>query len=475
MAKDLRTFLAELEPDQIKVVRKPVDPEFEVTALVDRMEDDPAYPGFPAVLCENVGGSEIPLLINLHGTYERLARSIGSDVHSMVPEYALREGSGIKPVTVDTTATAPVQEVVLTGDDIDVGLLPLLKHQELDAGKYITSAVTICRDPDSGKINAGIFRHQQQGRDQVGIQVNPAHHTAYVLRKLREQKKPMEVALVIGHHPALLMGAVSKLEGIGGELDVVGGLLGEPLEMVPCKTVDLEVPARAEIVIEGVIDTDPDATAVEGPFGEYPRFYTRTGPQPYVKITAITMRRKPIFVDVFNAHTEHSMLGGLPRMGSIYRRVKEAVPTVTGVHLPLSGMARSHLYLSMSKRVEGEPKLAACAALAVDPLLKHVFVVDDDVDVFNEVETLWCLATRFQADRDLTIMPGFLGGQLNPVTYGHNREEKGPMETKLIFDCTKPVPPAVFPPSCRVPPEVVARVDHRGLLENGDALASYLD
>ena len=364
MAKDLRTFLAELEPGQVKVVRKPVDPEFEVTALVDRMEDDPAYPGFPAVLCENVGGSEIPLLINLHGTYERLARSIGADVHSMVPEYALREGSGIKPVTVDT---APVQEVVLTGDDIDVGLLPLLKHQELDAGKYITSAVTICRDPDSGKINAGIFRHQQQGRDQVGIQVNPAHHTAYVLRKLREQRKPMEVALVIGHHPALLMGAVSKLEGIGGELDVVGGLLGEPLEMVPCKTVDLEVPARAEIVIEGVIDTDPDATAVEGPFGEYPRFYTRTGPQPYVKITAITMRRKPIFVDVFNAHTEHSMLGGLPRMGSIYRRVKEAVPTVTGVHLPLSGMARSHLYLSMSKRVEGEPKLAACAALAVDP------------------------------------------------------------------------------------------------------------
>jgi 2,5-furandicarboxylate decarboxylase 1 len=270
------------------------------------------------------------------------------------------------------------------------------------------------------------------------------------------------------------MGAVSKLEGIGGELDVVGGLLAEPLEMVPAVSVDLEVPARAEIVIEGVIDTDPEATAIEGPFGEYPRFYTKVGPQPYVRITAITMRAKPIFVDVFNAHTEHSILGALPRMGSIYRRVADAVPTVTGVNLPLSGMARSHLYLSMRKRVEGEPKLAACAALAVDPLLKHVFVVDDDIDVFNEVDTLWCLASRFQADRDLTIMPGFLGGQLNPVTYGHNRNEKGPMETKLIFDCTKPTPPVPFPPSCRVPPEVVARTDHRPLLGGSEAASDLL-
>lgn len=476
MAQDLRTFLAELHsaaPEQLKIVDKHVDPDFEAAAVVDRMEDDPAYPGFPAVLFTSVGDSDIPLLINLHGTYERLARSVGTDVYGMVREYAEREGSGVRPVTVEP-GTAPVQEVVLTGSDIDLSRLPMIKHQELDAGKYITSAVTVCRDPDSGRINAGIFRHQYQGTDQLGIQVNPAHHTAYVMRALREQGKPMEVALVIGHHPALLMGAVSKLEGIGGELDVVGGLLGEPLEMVACKTVDLEVPARAEIVIEGVIDTDPDAMQEEGPFGEYPRFYTGHGPQPYVKVTAVTMRRRPIFVDVFNAHTEHSMLGGLPRMGSIYRRVKEAVPSVTAVNLPLSGMARSHLYISMRKRVEGEPKLAACAALAVDSLLKHVFVVDDDVDVFNEVDTLWCLATRFQADRDLTIMPNFLGGHLNPVAYGYHREERGPMETKLIFDCTKPAAPNKFPPSCRVPPEVVSRIDHRSLLTDVLDLPDFL-
>jgi 2,5-furandicarboxylate decarboxylase 1 len=465
MAKDLRSYLDELvvaHPEQLKVVRKRVDPDFEAAAIVDRMEDEPGrWPGFPAVLFEQVGDSEIPLLLNLHGTYERLALSIGTDVHGMVPEYARREGQPIPSVVVDD---APVHEVVWTGDEIDVSRLPMLRHQELDAGRYITSGVTLSRDPESGATNAGIFRHQYQGPRQIGIQVNPAHHTGYILRQYRERGERMETALVIGHHPAVTMGAVSKLPGVGGELEVAGGLLGEPVEMVRCKTVDLSVPARAEIVIEGFVDTDPEKTEIEGPFGEYPRYYTKVGPQPYIQVTAVTMRRDAIFVDVFNAATEHSILGGLPRMGSIYRRVKEALPAVKAVNLPLSGMARSHLYISMKKASEGEPKIAACAALAVDPLLKHVFVVDDDVDVFNEVDTLWCLATRFQADRDLTVLPNFLGGQLNPVTYGYRREEKGVMETKLIFDCTKPVG-VDFPPMCRVPPDVVERMDPADWLE----------
>ena len=460
MSQDLRTYLDQLvtkHPEQLKIVDAEVDPVFEATAIVDKMQYDERYPGFPAVLFRNIKGSTMPMLINLHGSYQRLALSIGTDVHGMVAEYSRREGKGF-PVTRVSSEKAPVQELVLTGDQIDLTKWPLLVHQELDAGKYITSGTTICRDPESGRLNAGIFRHQLQGPRAVGFMTNPANHTSYVLRALREMKKPMEVAIVIGHHPAMLMGAVSKLGGIGGELEVMGGLLGEPLEVVKCKTVDLEVPARAEIVIEGIVDTDPAATRKEGPFGEYPRYYTMLGPFPWVEVTAVTMRRDPIYVDVFNAHTEHSLLGAMPRMGSILRRVKEAMPTVTAINLPLSGMGRSHLYISMKKRVDGEPKIAACAAFAVDPNLKHIWIVDDDIDVFNEVDVLWMLATRFQADRDLTIMPNFLGGHLNPATYGTKREEKGPMETKLIFDCTKPAPPATYPPMTRVPPEVVQRV-----------------
>lgn len=467
MAQDLRTYLDALtkaNPNAIKIVEEEVDPEFEATAIVHKILNDPDYPGYPAVLFKNIKGSPVPNMLNLHGTYDRVALSIGSDVAGMVPEYAKREGNPI-PTTMVDSANAPVHEVVWTGDDIDITKLPFLVHQELDAGKYITSAATISRDPDSGRLNAGIFRHQIQGPKQVGFMTNPAHHTSYILRANREAKRPMEVALVIGHHPAMLMAAVSKLPGIGGEMEVMGGLLGESVEMVKCKTVDLEVPAHAEIVIEGIVDTDPEKVQNEGPFGEYPLYYTRLGPMPWVKITAVTMRTKPIYVDVFNAHREHLVLGALPRMGSIYRRVREAMPTVTAVNLPLMGI-RSTLFIQMKKRVEGEPKIAACAAFAVDPILKHIYIVDDDIDVFDNDQVMWAMTTRFQADRDLIIMPNFLGGHLNPVTYGWHREEKGPQETKLIIDCTKPAAPVTFPPACRVPPEVVEAVQPKQLLKD---------
>jgi 2,5-furandicarboxylate decarboxylase 1 len=217
-------------------------------------------------------------------------------------------------------------------------------------------------------------------------------------------------------------------------------------------------------VIEGVVDTDPEKVQNEGPFGEYPLYYTRLGPMPWLQVTAITMRHDPIYVDVFNAHREHLVLGALPKMGSILRRVREAMPTVTAVNLPLMGI-RSTLFIAMKKRVEGEPKIAAAAAFAVDPILKHIYIVDDDIDVYDSDQVMWAMTTRFQADRDLTILPNFLGGHLNPVTYGWNREEKGPQETKLIIDCTRPAPPITFPPACRVPPDVVDATDPQGLIE----------
>jgi 2,5-furandicarboxylate decarboxylase 1 len=476
MAQDLRTYLDQLvkhDPGQLKIVEEEIDPEFEAAAIVHKMEKDPRYPGFPAVLFKNIKGSKIPLMLNLHGTFERVALSINSDVAGMVPEYGKREGSPI-PTTLVESEAAPVHEVVLTGDDIDATKLPSIVHQELDAGRYITSAAAISRDPDSGRLNAGIFRHQIQGPRQVGFMTNPAHHTSYILRNYRDQGRKMEVALVIGHHPAMLMAAVSKLPGIGGELEVMGGLLGESVEVVNCKTIDIQVPARAEIVIEGIVDTDPEKVQNEGPFGEYPLYYTRLGPMPWLEITAITMRKQPIYVDVFNAHREHLVLGALPRMGGIYRRVRESIPTVTAVNLPLMGI-RSTLFIAMKKKVDGEPKIAASAAFAVDPILKHIFIVDDDIDVFDNDQVMWAFTTRFQGDRDLIVMPNFLGGHLNPVTYGFHREEKGPMETKMIMDCTRPAPPATFPPACRVPPDVIERVKPSEVVIDYDAKTSLVN
>jgi 2,5-furandicarboxylate decarboxylase 1 len=467
MGKDLRSYLQELvqkRPNQVKIVEQEVDRKWEITGFIEKMRKDPRFPEFPAVLFTNVKGSKFPVLINLCGSYDRLALSIETTVKTMVPEYAKREAHAT-PTAEISRKEAPVKEVIWKGDQIDLSKLPAVWHNELDSGYYIDAGVSLLRDPDSGKINAGIYRNEVQNSKEFGFMSNPAHHGSYILRRMRELGKPLEVAVVIGHHPAFLMAAVSKLAGIGGELEAAGGLLNEPLEVVPAETVDLMVPARAEIVIEGIIDTDITAMRQEGPFGEYPRFYTGVGPMPYVKTTAITMRKDAIFQTVFNAHIEHTCLGGLPRMGSLFRRVKEAVPSVTMANLPVSGMGRSHAYISMKKSSDGQPKQVAFAAFAVDSLIKHVFVVDDDVDVFDEVEVLWCMCTRFQADRDLAIIPYALGSHLLPNSYDIHRNEQVAdrhqkvMETKMILDLTKPAPPTPFPPRCQVPPDVVERVN----------------
>lgn len=473
MAKDLRTYLAQLSethPAHLKVVDQEVDRKWEITAFVEKLRRDPNYPEFPAILFTNVKGSKLPVLINLCASYERLALSIDATVATMVEEYGKREASGVPPVEVKRSE-APVKEVIWTGDQIDLSKLPIVWHNELDSGYYVDAGPCIVRDPDSGKLNAGIYRHEMQNNKELGFMPNPAHHGSFVLRRMRELGKPMEVAIVVGHHPVFPMAGVSKLAGIGGELEAAGGLLGEPLEVVPAETVDLPVPARAEIVIEGIVDTDLEAMRQEGPFGEYPRYYTGVGPMPFVKITAITMRKDAIYQTIFNAHIEHTCLGALPRMGSVYRRVREVIPTVTGVNLPVSGMGRGHAYISLKKAHDGEPKQVAFAAFAVDPLIKHVFVVDDDVDVFDETEVLWCMCTRFQADRDLSIIPYAMGGHLSPNNYDLDRDERSKdrhkkhLETKMILDMTKPAPPTFFPPRCGVPEDVVEAVNLEALQE----------
>jgi len=479
VSKDLRTYLKQLVqtcPSQIKMVNEPIERKWEITALVEKMRRDARHPDFPAVLFTNVQGSKLPVLINLCASYERLALSIDATVKTMVPEYAQRESNGVAPVEINPRH-APVKEIIWTGDQIDLNKLPIVWHNELDSGYYIDAGVSLLRDPNSGKLNAGIYRHEVQNSKELGFMTNPGRHGSRIMQRMRELGKPLEVAIAIGHHPALLMAAVSQLAGLGGELDACGGLLDEPLEMVRAETVDLLVPARAEIVIEGVIDTSPNALRREGPFGEYPRYYTGVGSAPYVRVSAITTRRDALYQTVFSGHIEHTCLGALPRMGSLYRRVREIVPSVTMVNLPVSGMGRAHAYISIKKSRDGEPKQAAFAAFAVDSLIKHVFVVDDDVDVFDEVEVLWCMCTHFQADRDLAIIPYALGNRLTPKSYDRDRNDhvedrnKKILETKMILDLTKPAPPTSFPPRCGVPAEAVERANLDSLRDCQDLRA----
>ena len=174
------------------------------------------------------------------------------------------------------------------------------------------------------------------------------------------------------------------------------------------------------------------------------------------------MRKNPIYQTVMAAHDEHNILGAIPRMGSLIRRIKEVLPTVTNVNLPLSGGGRVRCYISLKQHSDGEAKQAAFIALAVDPNIKHLILVDDDIDVFNEKQVLWALSTRFDAREDLIMMKNCLGSHLIPTAFNITKREHGNMETKLIFDATRNVTPYLdgkpFPKMARVPEEIVNKI-----------------
>ncbi len=235
MPKDLRSFLRDViaaRPGEIKQVSDPVDPRFGATAVAERFARDHQY---PALYFEKVGRSGIPVVLNLTATYDRLALAFGTDVANLVPTFGqlMTRPLAAREVRRDE---APVKELTLTGDDIDLGTLPLLTHNELDGGPYITSGIGIMRDPDTGRINAGIYRHQVHSRNELGVWFIDTHHGAYIHRSYEQRGQAAPIAIAIGHHPAVVMGAVCRLPGIGGEFEAAGALLGESVEITRAET-----------------------------------------------------------------------------------------------------------------------------------------------------------------------------------------------------------------------------------------------
>lgn len=454
MPKDLRSFLHDVlaqRPGEIKRVSDRVDPRFGATGLAERFARENQY---PALYFEKVGTSDMPLVLNLTATYDRLAVALGTTVADMVPTFGEKMTTPIPAVEVPRDK-APVKDVVWTGTEVDLGRLPLLTHNELDSGPFITSGIGIMRDPESGRVNAGIYRHQVHGRDELGVWFIDMHHGAYIHRRYEERGQAAPIAIAIGHHPAVVMGAVCRIPGVGGEFEAAGALLGEPIEVTRAELSDLPVPARAEIVIEGEVVLRERRQ--EGPFGEWPGHYTAEGPKPVIKVKAITMRRDAIYYDIFSANREHLVLGSLPRMGSIYRNVKQVVPGLKAVNVPAH--SRMHCYVSIRKERDAEVKKAAFAVLNTEPEnLKMVIVVDDDINVFNDGDVMWAVGTRFDAARDLLVIPSWSGpGGLLPVGWDfHPDGSKTPrMITAVVIDATKPVPPAAYPPRAIVPATAV--------------------
>jgi 2,5-furandicarboxylate decarboxylase 1 len=435
MPKDLRTFIdqvGERFPEDYMRVSREVDPQFELTGVLRKLQDQSRY---PMVLFDSVKGVEVPVLGNALANRDRLALLFDTDRDHLIEGYAERQGTLLEPERVDT---GPVKEIVETGEDADATRLARIVHCEGDAGAYISSGVVIAKDPETGVYNAGIYRTQVLGPRKFRMYPGAYSHLWHLHRNAEERDEPLEVAVVIGHYPTLHMSSQYRGPLEVDEIHVAGGLTGEPVRMTPAETLDLDVPADAEIVIEGRLL--PHLREEEGPFAEFSWTLGPAAMTPVMEVSAISRRGDAIYQDIFNAHPEHNLIGMVGREANMLAKVRAVVPTVRGVCLPFSACCRFAAYISIEKRFNGQARNAALTALGADHFVKLAVVVDEDINPYNEAEVMWAVATRVQADRDVIVIPETYVVELDPSAYElGDRNKPGALNAKWMIDATKPV------------------------------------
>jgi 2,5-furandicarboxylate decarboxylase 1 len=451
--QDLHGFLDWYEqsyPDEVVHIEEPIHAEWELTALATQLEKEKR---FPILICHRVVADgqelEMPLVTFMMASRLRLARALGVDVREAGLTWFNRLQNRIPPVVVSKT-DAPVKQVIETGADVDVRRFPAPRHHRMDPGRYVTEGLFLTFNRATRRDNSAMQRGWLSGRDEIRVFLGPSTHNAKNLREYEEADEDMPAAYWVGHHPLTLLGAATRVGVDDSHYEAAGGTMGAPLRLVPSETLgdDFLVPADAEIVIEGYMPKGQRKP--EGPFGEYTRY---VGPQrwcPILKVTAVTRRRDAYWDDVMVGHTH--WISSLGKEGEIHRAVQQAVPTVRAVHVPMSGAGVQHVYVQIKKTIEGQGKVAALAAVNAYFANKHVFVFDEDVDIFDEKEVLLAMATRFQGDRGLVVVNGITGSPLDPSS------EDGFTTSKVGFDCTKPLGKP-FAERLSIPQEVMDRID----------------
>jgi UbiD family decarboxylase len=420
---ELKDFIDGLPDSEKLVIAEPIDLDFIPTALVLELE---AQKRFPVVVIERPKGFDVPVVTNLFSDRGRIARMVGAAPGEFGRAWA-RAVEHLTPAVL--TERAPVHEVVALANEVDAAQLPISRHFAADAGRYIGSGILICKDPDSGVRNLSFQRMQIKGPNRFGASLHSRGHIWDHLQRCEARGKNLQVAVVIGCHPAIYIAAAAKVAMEIDELAIAGSLMGAPVELVKCKTIDVEVPADAEYVIEGEIlaGTHED----EGPYGEYTGYSTYRSTRNVFEVKAITHKRKPIFLDIIPGYSaEHLLLSRSTREAHVFNRLKEMVPTLKAINYPKSG-THFHAYMSFKKTAEGQARQALLLLMGLDSYIKLAVAVDDDIDVFNEDEVLWALATRFQADTDMFVVPKVFCNRLDPSSVDG-------MSAKVGIDATKP-------------------------------------
>jgi UbiD family decarboxylase len=450
MAQDLRSFLqlvARSRPHEIQVVSREVDPAYEITAIVAKLEREAKRR--PVLVFEKVKGSPFSVLTNLHASRSRLAAAMGVAPEEMLRTYLRAMERPLPPTVV---ATGPVKDVIIRGDQLDLYELPQIVHHEGDAGPYLTAAISFAKDPTREIWNCAYNRLMIQGPDRTSIHLTAGKHLWEFHRLAEARGEALPVAFALGVHPAVALGALAIGSIDEDERAIMGALLGEPLELVRCETSDVLVPAHAEMVIEAEILAHERVP--EGPFGEFTGYSLGQRAREVVVVKAITHRAGAMFHDISVAHLDHMLLSTIPMEANLFRAVRAMVPSVKAVRVP----GPFTCYVSIEQRAPGQAKNALLAVLGADLYMKRVVVVDHDVDVFDDRQMTWALATRCQPDRDMLVVTNARGSDLDPST-----REDG-YTAKWGIDATAKPSLAAYTPRHRVPAEVWKRIDLREFL-----------
>jgi 2,5-furandicarboxylate decarboxylase 1 len=443
----LRGFMALLEQEgELRRVRRPVETKFEIAAGIRRMGDT----GGPALLFEDVVGHDFPVVGGLFSTRRRALLAMGAASHEEGNARFLR---GLHaPIATATTTDAPCQEVVHSGDDVDLERLPLPVYSEKDGGAYLTVGLTISNDPLDGRRNASVYREMRVDRRRLAVMSHVFQGLGTQIARAAELGVPLDVAIANGVPPVLLYASQAKVPHGVDELAIAGGILGEPVPTVRCRTVDLEVPADSEVVIEGRIL--PGESVVEGPFGEFTGYYGPAERNPVIRVTAVTHRRDPVFVAGLTGvpTTDNHVLKVFAYESNLLENLRRAFPEVSAVCFPDWGGVQYVAVVALRQRYKGQARHLILTALGDPARVKWVVVVDDDIDVYDTEQVNWAIATRSQPAEDLVVVPRVAGGPLDPSA----------PEKELIsvwgLDATRPFG-SDFPEVVRVPGADTFRIE----------------
>ncbi len=399
MNETFREFLERLRQGRELIdIRQAVDIRH-IATLVDQSEQ--------ALCFHDVIGYRMPVVSGLYRTQRRMALAMGCSEFSEI-EAKLRQGLD-RPIASRFRETAPHKQVIAVGDDVDLLKLPVPMSSIYDGGPMITAGVVLARDPEFG-INAGVYRFMVKEKNLTGIDIVTPNNLRLFAQRALDANRPCPISISIGTHPFEIMGAGFRAPLGVDEMGIAGGIRGAPVELAPCETIDVPCVAGAEIVLEAEI-LPTGWTWPEGRFGEFTRLMGGLHWNPLVRIKAITHRSDAIYYSL-HMPWENTWLGAPTRYTAIRAALKNAGVQVRDINVTIAGCAMWHAVISVKKQA-GEGKNALLAALSVMDM-KHVVVVDDDIDVFNAVDVEWAIATRVQGDRDVFVIPGARAKPLDP-------------------------------------------------------------